>query len=288
MKKLCVSILCLSVLLFSLVFASSAFAEQTVITVSTAEEFVNAIGSNTTIILAEGEYNLSEIARGPLSSKDKYWNRVHDGQELIIENVTNLTIQGASPDCRIVVEPRYANVLKFMHCDNIKIENITAGHTPEEGTCSGGVFYFSDCSDIQISNSHMFGCGAFGLSLFDVKGVNVENSSIYECTTGIMRIGDSENITFTNCIFRDTEFSFDAVSISNTTNLTFDHCQFNNNRARFPDSYPYTAMFYADRSSELVAKNTSFIDNHAEFFDWAGLISFENNTYAGNSFDESN
>lgn len=280
MKKLWVSVLFLCVFFFA-----SASAEQTVIHVSTAEEFVNAIASNTTILLAEGEYNLSEVKRGPLSTKDKYWNRVYDGQELIIEGVTNLTIQGVSSDCRIVVESRYANVLTFKSCDNIKIENITAGHTPEKGTCSAGVFSFSSCSDIQITNSHMFGCGSIGLYFDDVKNVNVEDSSIYECTRNIMFMTDSDNITFANCTFRDTVFSDDAIGISGTINVTFDHCQFINIRSG-THSDPEDSLFYARRSLGIVVKNTSFVNNHAEYLDWSGSVSFENNTFVGNSFDE--
>jgi len=166
----------------------SSNQESKTITASTAEEFVDAIGSNTIILLSNGIYNLSETHQGGFPTDEKYWEDVYDGKKLVIRGVHNLTIKGESPDCKIVVDPRDAAILSFLNCTDITIENVTAGHTIQSGPCEGGVLHFEDCSDIQIVNTQLFGCDAYGLYFNSVKNAKVENSSIYECTSEIMAV----------------------------------------------------------------------------------------------------
>jgi len=253
--------------------AVSSNQEPKTITVSTAQEFVDAIGSHTTIILSGGVYNLSEAAQDAFSTGEKAWNDVDDGKQLVIRDVYDLTIKGESPDCQIVVDPRDANVLVFSNCTGITIENITAGHTIQSEPCEGDVFSFRDCSDIRIINTHMFGCGAYGLYLSGVSGAAVENSSIYDCTAAIMYVDNCLDISFANCVFRDTT---GGVVIYETKNATVDRCQFVN-----LECY---ALFDVEDSSDIVVINSSFTDNAAKAMDPSGLIRFENNTFTGNSF----
>jgi hypothetical protein len=86
-----------------LINQKSSIGIQTV-TVSTAEQFVNAIASNTRIIMKPGVYDLSKIKQ--IDSKDRtvIWNKVEDGTE-------------------IRITPRYANILFF---DNV---NGSAGNS---------------------------------------------------------------------------------------------------------------------------------------------------------------
>jgi len=250
------------------------------ITVSSAQAFVNAIGSNTTIILKDGTYNLSAISQsGALSTNDKYWESVDDGKQLHLQRISNLTIQAASSNCKIIVSPRYANVLTFSNCSNIKITGITAGHTTG-GECMGGVFYFEDTTGVQITNCHMYGCGTEGLTLYNVRNMQVNNSTIYQCTSDIMSVSDSYNITFTNCIFRDTICDADyAVSITGTQNFIIDKCQFNNLKI-YSDEFSDGDMFSVEDSSGIYIKNSSFNSNIFDNLDPSGIISFQNDTYS--------
>ena len=255
--------------------AVSSNQEPKTITVSTAEEFVDAIGSNTTIMLSNGVYNLSEARQGGFSTSEKAWMEVYDGNKLVIQGVHNLTIKGESPGCQIITDPRYAEVLSFSNCAGITIENITVGHTVQSGPCEGGVLYFGDCSDILLINTHMFGCGTYGLYFYDVSGAKIENSSIYDCTVEIMYVESCHDISFADCAFRDTA---GEVNIEETKNVTIDHCQFINLECK--------QLFYVEDSSEIVVKNSSFTNNAAEALDPSRLIRFESNTFTGNSFGD--
>jgi len=258
-------------------------ADVTEITVSTAEEFVAALGSNRKILLESGIYNLSLTNQryGLIHPHySVYWREVYDGSELSLNFIENLTIEGIG-DVTIIVEPRYAFVLNFTDCFGITISNITAGHT-DSGYCQGGVFYFNSCSDIKIDNTHMYGCGTEGLFLEWTSNMNVTNSTIYECTYDIMTVKDCENLFFDNCVFRDNEM-FDLVNIRNTSNLTINNSEFRNNNANVFEDSTY-AMFSVYSSENINVTNTKFIDNTAWIFSDTDNINLENNTFENNNF----
>ena len=133
---------------------------QETVYVSTAEEFLAALGSNKKIVMAEGVYNLStaknslpfytgDLADMPQDSA--FWS----GSQLFLGLIQNLTIEGPTEPgktAEIVVEPRSAYVMFFAGCKNIMLNNVTAGHTVAQGGCSGGVFWFMYSEDINMNN----------------------------------------------------------------------------------------------------------------------------------------
>lgn len=254
----------------------------TEITVSTAEEFINALGSNRKILLKEGVYNLSSVKLQDDSNKQVYWKEVYDGNELYLDGIRNLTIEGiGSVPTEIVIEPRYAYVLNFINSSNINISNIKAGHT-DIGYCRGGVFTFEDSSDIYIDNTHMYGCGTEGLSFKSVVHAEITNSSIYECTYDIMSVQESINISFYNCVFRDNE-RFDLVNISDTYGFSIDNSEFRSNDAKSDQIGKYS-MFSVSSSDNVSVTNTKFINNTAWVLSDTNDVIFENNTFEDNDF----
>lgn len=252
-------------------------AEVSEITVSTAEELVSALGSNRRILLEEGTYNLTAVKPGYINA-NVYFGEKHDGPELFLDGIHNLTIQGIGDEqSEIIVEPRYANVLNFLNCSNISIANIKAGHT-EDGTCSGGVFLFNNCKNIQIDDTDMYGCGTLGLILEKVTAVKVTGSTIYGCTTGIMSAQGSSNILLKDCVFRDNAAYGLMISVEHTSGLTFDSCSFLRNTNA-------SAMFYLTGSENITIKNTEFVDNDVPIFVEPGELAadassrFENNAF---------
>ncbi len=258
--------------------------KQEKITVSTAAEFLNALGSDRRIILKEGVYNLTAAASQYKSNEQFYWNEVFDGSELCLKGIKNLTIEGAGADpSEIIVEPRYAFVLSFLESSNITIDNIKAGHT-EGGYCVGGVFSFENSSSIGISGAYMYGCGTTGLSLNNVTGMSVTNSSIYECTYNIMSVMNSKNISFDKCLFRDNA-EYDLINIYDTSDMSFSRCEFRGNRAGDAGTewaqYPF---FSVKGSQNISVSNSKFIDNYAKCLDSSGTVELKDNTLEGNEF----
>ena len=247
------------------------------VVVSSEEELLSAIKSNTTVILDDKTYNLSKVKAK--NTQNIRTNDVLDGQELILEGLINFSLIGKG-NCEIVTEPRYAYVLKFINCKNINISNIKIGHT-NGGVCYGGVFSFSDSKDIKISNTKMYGCGTEGLSLKNVEGAKIQNSTIYKCTYYIANIENSYEISFENCTFYDNK-EFSLVNIKNTKNLTIDNCAFKNNFA-IPDRED---IFEVINSQNITVKNTQFIENVANKLGGHGIINYQNNYFKNNKFSD--
>lgn len=250
----------------------------TEVTVSTAEEFVKALGSNKRILLEEGVYNLSTISPDVINNTGVYLDKAYDGNELRLDGIHNLTIEGIG-EALIIVEPRYAFVMKFQNSSNISISNITAGHT-EGGYCAGGVFSFADSSGIRIDKAHMYGCGTVGLSLESVTDMKVTNSSIYECTYNAATVWNCKGILFENCVFRDNDLAFSMFSITYTSDLTINSCEFLRNKSSNSDP-----VFYVSQSDNVKVTNSTFTDNaagalsNAEDIDLITSNTFTNNTF---------
>lgn len=220
----------------------------TIVTVTNEKEFIKSLRNGTTIHLPEGtRINLSEII-----SDDKVFKKaggifdnsidpyietddrtllsepVHNGRQLTILNLRNVTILGDG-DCHIVVDPAYAYVLNFVLCENIKLVNVTMGHTVE-GYCTGGVVGTQNCKNITLEGCDLYGCGAYGIVADQTNGIVMNNSIIRDCSYGIMQLSRCQDAQFKSCNFyRNREYSLVTVD-SGCRNILFDECRFYENR----------------------------------------------------------
>lgn len=112
---------------------------QREVQVSTVDELLAAIASDTTVYLADGIYDLSKAANyGAYGQDGYYWIDEFDGPGLVINGVANLRIIGAGADKAFVYAvPRYANVLGLESCTDIMLSGITFGHAEAPGECTG-------------------------------------------------------------------------------------------------------------------------------------------------------
>jgi len=170
--------------------------------VKTVDEFLSAIGPDTMIELEGEVFDLSTAADyGSYGAQYYYWNNQYDGPELVITGVDNMIIVGEGVTISAI--PRYANVLSFINCTNIQLFGFTAGHTEEPGVCAGGVLNFQNCSDVNISGCHLFGCGILGIAAQGCENFFVSQTEIYECNQGALWLGSVENFVFENCDIHD-------------------------------------------------------------------------------------
>ena len=174
--------------------------------VSTVDEFLAAIGSDTTIYL-EGElFNLSTASNlGGYGGEHYYWVDVYDGPGLVITGVENLRLIGQGKDkTTIEVESRYADVLRFENCSNVTVADLTAGHTKgAPGSCTGDVLAFEFCGDFHVVDCGLFGCGVFGIRSNNSVSGEILRTEIYECSGGAAWLYNSDGIHFTDCRVHD-------------------------------------------------------------------------------------
>ena len=263
---------------------SNAMTAITEINVGTAEEFIRALGSNRKIIMQTGVYNLSSIPQiNNFDTNNIFWEEAYDGKELVLYGLNNLAIEGSGENTQIVVEPRGSYVMRFLESSNISISNLKTGHTLG-GDCLGGVFSFSDCNNIRIDGTLMYGCGTVGLDLNGVVDMVVTGSVIYDCTYHIMTIEGCENILFDNCIFADNK-QFDLVNIRNTKNLTIQNSEFSNNNARIGSGSQNT-VFNVTSSDNIKVLSSEFTKNVAWTFHNNDSIDFQNCQFEDNDFSQ--
>lgn len=197
---------------------------QQEVRVSTAEEFLKAIGPDTRILLDPELLDLSTAPDyGTGKSDYYYWQEEYDGPSLVITGVNNLTIAADSEDRTvhtISAVPRYADVLSFEFCTNLTLENLTCGHTVEPGYCMGGVLRFKECSNITIRNCGLYGCGILGVIAHGGENLQVLDSDIYECSDGGVSLVDIQGVAIENTTFRD--LGGDALNVRRCQNATMD------------------------------------------------------------------
>ncbi len=237
-----------------------------VVIVNNAQEFIDAIGSNREIILKSGEvYDITSALYEGVDNEKAYVRETHDGIELVIRNVENLIIRSESSKLsKIMVSPTYSEVLNFEDSKNIVIDGVHAGHGPDKGSCTGGVFSFERCQNIYINNSILFGCGTQGVALSNVDSFVFDNSVIEDCSYGIMTVKTSRDIIFMNSKFRNTGI-YDLIDISESKNVLFTSCEISNNRT---EGGLYNSKHLFNLSSvepKLIVKDTIIQDNSVDY-----------------------
>ncbi|MBP3602804.1 MAG: right-handed parallel beta-helix repeat-containing protein [Lachnospiraceae bacterium] len=223
-------------------------SEDEVIHVSTAGEFLEAIAPDVVIELSPGTYNLTEYLREASDNVSDYVSRSFtDGWQAEIREVGRLTIRGAKDGkVEVVAEPRYSDVLYFNNCSDITIENITFGHTIEQGNCQGAVLAFDYCQKVSLDRLDLYGCGTYGVTADHTVGMALKDCIIRECSYGIVDLQLCSDVAFKGCTFRDNG-GFDMLSLSGSF-ARFEGCSFTGNQGS--DFLPA----YYDRGSESGAR----------------------------------
>ncbi|NLX40490.1 MAG: right-handed parallel beta-helix repeat-containing protein [Bacteroidales bacterium] len=204
-----------------------------IITVNNAEELIQALGNDRTIILNnnEGIYFLTEAIKALVeagflihsSDAPEVESAIRafgtpGSCELDIFNIENLTIIGADENnyTKIYASPSYVDVLAFTSCTGITLENLELGHYPEKGECDGAVLGLYDCDRIIINNCELFGCGITGIQAVGSKNAKVNYSTIRDCTFSNISLYDCENFHFYKCkLISENDFiCYDSKNIS--------------------------------------------------------------------------
>ena len=214
--------------------------------VSTADEFLSAIGSDRIIEIVPSDPIIITDAvkklydKGELDKIDMYDYKVlpegivcydnYDGLALAIVGVQNLTIRAKNDEkgAAIYSRPRYADVLKFIYCESVSLEHIALGHT-DEGYCEDGVLGLVECTDVSVDHCDLFGCGTEGIIATNCNVLWVMASVIRDCSYHIMHLNECTNVHFDYCDFLDNR-QFEQINIDGCEDVTFSNCQIYDNQ----------------------------------------------------------
>ena len=200
--------------------------------VKTVDEFLAAIGPDTTIYLDAEIFDLSTASGyGGFGDLYYFWYDSYDGPSLVIANVSNLRIVGQGKEATtILAQPRYAEVLSFMGGENITLENFTAGHT-DIGYCSGDVLGFEAITNLTVRGCGLFGCGVWGLHANQCSNVTLDETEIYSCSQGALTLYNCNTVTMTKLDIHDMPDPATAW-LDGCTNVTFDGQPLSNGNRR--------------------------------------------------------
>ena len=117
--------------------------------------------------------------------------------------------------------PRYADVLCFENCSNVRLSGLTMGHTEGGSECSGAVVCFNGCSEMSLDGCRLYGCGTLGVDASYVMDLNVKDCEIYECTIGGVVLYGVTDATFENCSIHDVPSP--AISLYDTREVMWNN-----------------------------------------------------------------
>ena len=202
------------------------------VSVHNVDELLAAIAPDTVIQLESGTYNLSSATGYGLPSESPYyaWTEKYDGFELMLQNVKNLTIRGSGKvNTTLECDPRSASVINLKNCENVTLEDFTAGHTLELGQCSSGVIYLQNCTGVGMNRLGIYGCGMIGLQAADSKDISLADSDVYDCSSSAAEIISCEDVTISGTrIYRigSEEYGgYTYFDIGSSRNVTVENCE---------------------------------------------------------------
>lgn len=209
------------------------FTEQTgsnEVEVRSVQELVEAIAPNTTIALPTGNLMLTDEMT--LDNQNPYCKWEYD--TLVISNVDDLTIRGSGKDLSVVKTGfRYAHVLSFRNCRNLTLTGFTAGHTQRAEACEGNVIELRACSNVELTDLGLFGCGAVGLNASNVRELAVADTDLYDCSISGASLYQCGGVRMENCRFYDLGVEANGASaaaeVSESMDVSFRNCRFENN-----------------------------------------------------------
>lgn len=188
--------------------------------INSTKDFVEFISSNSNLAFGQGIFDVLDFSNQIDNSTTLTRKEVFDGFELIIHDISNLTISG--DHTTIIAQPRYASVLNFVNCDNISLVNLTIGHTPYKGYCMGSVLKLENCNNVKLNALELYGCGTYGIELHNCKNVLVNGSKIFECSYGALKISDSD-LKFENSSIFDCNRIPDSLISSYSSSISLDN-----------------------------------------------------------------
>ena len=265
--------------------------------VTTEREFLAALGSDRTVVIAKNVHlNLSRVLEneslfanvpGRRWTSDASASKGNvplvisesetDGRQLALVNIKNLTIRGAGHSS-IEVDPRYSYCLYFINCEGCMVDNLTIGHT-EGGTCSGGVIGMKGGRMNVVKNCDLYGCGTYGFDLMETGDFSVLNSLIHDCTYGILQLRSCLAVFFTKCDFFNNR-EYGLIESWGSDGVVFNDC-------RFFANWGDAKLFDFDNTFSLMGCEIYHPTENLGTMNMADQSAGKKNMFSSNPFDNS-
>lgn len=177
-----------------------AQAQKATISVSTAEDFVRALGSDRTVFLQRGDFLLSLAY--DVDNPDVEWRDSAFGKELVLKDVHDLVIRGVAGS-RIIVDSPSAYFLAITSAADLQIDNVAfarkvAPGLPGPGGAAGGL-YLQDCRNTRIDRCSFEGPNDYPIELAGCGEVRIARCRLSDGYNGAVSVLSCTGITFEDC-----------------------------------------------------------------------------------------
>lgn len=262
-------------LIATLITGVQLYAADTVY-VSNVQQFLDSIRSNRVIFLEKGAYHLNQhtslVDIGNYASTKELpvaeFVSYSAGDGVTIRGVQNLKIVGSSEnpaDIQIIGDILEDYVLNVYNSSKVIFDHLSFTHDETvHGNISGGLMKIQQSNTIKISECLMSGRASNGLFCWRSKEIEMRNTTIENCSYGIVDLRDSWSLKFNNCQFNDNKTCQTAWYMSGCVSVQITDCSFIGNHSRESHICERTKMF-------------SFIR--------CEMLEFNNNIIKGNSFN---
>ena len=107
--------------------------------------------------------------------------------------------------CKVYCSTKIENVFEIQNCNRVQIINGKFKHElPEEGECSGSVFYVNKSKNISIINCNINGSGAQGVNASATTNLTIQNCYLHHNSLSAYFFGtDCKNITLSENTLND-------------------------------------------------------------------------------------
>lgn len=235
------------------------------INVANVQELVAQIGSHRTLKLAPGTYNLGEVTQ----IKGQNSKRIHNGG-LMIYDVNDLKLVGNGAGRTKILSPfAESDVLSFNGCSDIQVKSLSIGHRIVPQGCQGDAVYIRDCQNLEFTETDIYGCGQYSLTLRFVDNIQVKDSNLHDCSYGLIDAYMVRNGKFVDTKFVHTGKQ-SAINTNGSTEMTFENCRFFIDPNRKPFSYEGTPL------KEYVAKYSLCSEPQKEQVPGTRSLTFKN------------
>ncbi len=202
------------------------FYGKAVFEVSTAEEFVAAVGSDRTIKLNSG-------LLVPSDSKSREhphvsWSKRGQNRLAVIRNVRNLRIM-ASTSLKSALQsgPGHSQVLGFENVVNLELRGLRI--TAAEGARSGNLLSFTGCTNILLRGCELQGERSRAVEIRRCARFSARETKFLGCAYGVVSVGDSRNLLFRQSNFIGNRGEV-GLQLHRTYDARFTDCELRGNR----------------------------------------------------------
>lgn len=211
-------------------------AADSVMQVSTVDEFLAAIGSDRTIILSPGAYELSTAGdygqRRP-DGAPYYWEAVDDGSQLVIDGVSGLKIT-ASGDVSITAASKYATLLTVQNSADVSLAGLKIGRPELEIAYNSDVLCAYNCEGISLTNCELYGSGEAGIRCGKCSELSAVSCKIHDCGYYAVAAVESEDVYLEGGeIYNCARENYAALfTLNNARGFVITSCDIHDNEGR--------------------------------------------------------